>query len=442
MVVPAISKKLRQSFSSGTSATKTSNSSPTTASGKTYKNLVLERKKEEGRTSPTSPTSVDRTSNKKYNSNANDSVLIEGAVEIEGLSLLEERDDYLKELRQTNKTMFFYAIGLIRKQKQWLSRLEEGSDANKNSSSSLIKQRMDALEDLESTILEASSDERTVVKYMAQRAICKAMAMLDESVAAIEEYHGHANKQTQVNFPDDASIDFETEKNLPTTQRQESFLQISNDATVVVRPIPPIPPNPKDISKRVKDEPTSSVTEEEEEEVEEPVVNDETHLETGSRSLSPVVQTPSPEQKDGDAKQQDQVQPIDQSDPPLPGCELLKSNDEQEVPLEDVFEDDDEDVSSVNDNNHLVSMAVDAMEYNQSKEPMQPSDGIYSLKDQNNRETRSESSENDPFALGCDSWGSEVEERVPCTNKSFEDDIGYAYTLSEEEDFEVARIEI
>ena len=103
-----------------------------------------------------------------------------GMVEIQGLSLLEDRDDSLREIKQANQAMFFHALQLIKRQKHWLSMLRDDDSTS-------IEQRRKALHDLEIRITDAASNERSMTSTFAgQKALFKAMALLDDSMATFE----------------------------------------------------------------------------------------------------------------------------------------------------------------------------------------------------------------------------------------------------------------
>jgi hypothetical protein len=100
-------------------------------------------------------------------------------VEIQGMSLLEEREDSLKELQQANRIMYFHALQLIRKQKHWLEQAKKSSTLSVDPET--IEQRKRALEDLESKIDKGHSKEGIVLSP--EKALFKATALLEESVS-------------------------------------------------------------------------------------------------------------------------------------------------------------------------------------------------------------------------------------------------------------------
>lgn len=96
-------------------------------------------------------------------------------VEIQGLSLLEERDESMNKVQEANRVMYFHALQLIRKQKHWLERLE--------SESTELSRRKKALEELESKIEKASFEGSKSLPP--QKALFKATALLDDSIEGL-----------------------------------------------------------------------------------------------------------------------------------------------------------------------------------------------------------------------------------------------------------------
>ncbi|KAG7342678.1 hypothetical protein IV203_020622 [Nitzschia inconspicua] len=99
-------------------------------------------------------------------------------VEIQGLSLLEERDKYVKELHQANRIMYFQALQLIRKQKFWLEHAQIFSCGKADPHTVELRQK--ALTVLELKIEAAHVHGPTVLS--AEKALFKASALLEETM--------------------------------------------------------------------------------------------------------------------------------------------------------------------------------------------------------------------------------------------------------------------
>jgi hypothetical protein len=136
-------------------------------------------------------------------------------VEIQGLSLLDERDDTLREIKQANQAMFFHALQLIKKQKHWLTMLRDDSTTS-------IEQRTKALNDLEILITDASTNDRSMTSTFAgQKALFKAMALLDDSMATFERRYkiddDHYDNDDNDDDDDDGddNQDYDFDHNIP-----------------------------------------------------------------------------------------------------------------------------------------------------------------------------------------------------------------------------------
>jgi hypothetical protein len=121
-------------------------------------------------------------------------------VEIQGMSLLEERDDCLKELQQANRIMYFHALQLIRKQKQWLKLAS--SSCSLFPPLSTHEQRQKALQDLESKIVEATTHcqqdkNNGILTLSPEKALFKATALLEDSMSCFFLKHYDSKR----NFP-------------------------------------------------------------------------------------------------------------------------------------------------------------------------------------------------------------------------------------------------
>jgi hypothetical protein len=132
-----------------------------------------------------------------------DSIVNEIQVEIQGLSLLEERDAALRQVRQTNKIVYFHALQLIRKQIYWLD-LESGTNlAPKNLSVTQLQHQKKALEDLEVKIQRASFERSASLS--SQKALFKATALLDDTVESLTmgKQQGSVKDREEAAIPDE-----------------------------------------------------------------------------------------------------------------------------------------------------------------------------------------------------------------------------------------------
>jgi hypothetical protein len=132
-------------------------------------------------------------------------------VEIQGMSLLEERDDCRKELQQANRIMYFHALQLIRKQKQWLKLAS--SSCSFFPPLSTHGQRQMALEELETKIIEATSHENHngMMILPPEKALFKATALLEDSMSCffLKYYDSKRNVPTVTTItttPTDSSV--------------------------------------------------------------------------------------------------------------------------------------------------------------------------------------------------------------------------------------------
>ena len=118
--------------------------------------------------------------NKRKESDA-DSIVNEIEVEIEGLSLLEERDNAIHQVQQANKIMYFHALQLIRKQMYWLDLELDASVGTTNSEA--VQRKKKVLEELEGKIERASFEGSASLPP--NKALFKVTTLLDDTIQSL-----------------------------------------------------------------------------------------------------------------------------------------------------------------------------------------------------------------------------------------------------------------
>ncbi|KAG7371771.1 hypothetical protein IV203_017913 [Nitzschia inconspicua] len=137
--------------------------------------LSVEYQQQEAKSAARDDDATPKAKTKKSFSSREEPTML---VEIQGLSLLEERDKSVKELHQANRIMYFQASQLIRKQKFWLDHAQ--ILASGKADPHTVELRQKALTVLELKIEAAHVHGPTVLS--AEKALFKATALLEENM--------------------------------------------------------------------------------------------------------------------------------------------------------------------------------------------------------------------------------------------------------------------